>query len=154
MQEGKEWKTAFRTRYRSYEWLVMPFGLSGAPATFQRYINYILREFLDKCVSAYIDDILIYTSGSLQEHQKKVLDVMQKIKEAELPLEIKKCKFDQKEVKYLGYVIKAGVGVSVDPDKIEAIKSWEPPTSIKGVQGFTGFANYYREFIPGFSDIA
>jgi hypothetical protein len=68
IQEGDEWKTAFQTRFRSFEWLVTPFGLTGAPATFQRYINSALREFLDVCVAAYIDDVIIFTTGSLEEH--------------------------------------------------------------------------------------
>ncbi len=76
MAKGEEWKTAFRTRYGLFEWLVMPFGLSGAPASFQRYINYLLREFLDDFVSAYIDDIIIYTAGSLEEHRAKVRQVL------------------------------------------------------------------------------
>ena len=64
LAKGEEWKTAFRTRYGLYEWMVTPFGLTGAPATFQRYINWALREYLDDFCTAYIDDILIYTSGT------------------------------------------------------------------------------------------
>lgn len=72
IKEGEEWKTAFRTRYGLFEYLVTPFGLTGAPATFQRYINNTLREFLDEFCSAYIDDVLIYSDGSLSDHREKV----------------------------------------------------------------------------------
>jgi len=79
IKEGDEWKTAFRTRYGLYEWLVTPFGLTGAPATFQRYINWVLREFLDDFVTAYIDDILIYTDGTLEDHRQQVNLVLDKL---------------------------------------------------------------------------
>jgi transposase InsO family protein len=154
IQEGDEWKTAFRTRFGSFEWLVTPFGLTGAPATFQRYINSVLREFLDICVAAYIDDVIIFTNGSLEEHRKQVLQVLNKLAEAGLQLDINKCEFEQKRVKYLGYIVDSEQGICVDPEKVEAIKAWEPPTSVRGVRGFLGFANYYREFIPQFSRIA
>ncbi|KAF4492009.1 Transposon Tf2-6 polyprotein [Colletotrichum fructicola Nara gc5] len=154
MREGDEWKTAFRTRYGLFEWLVTPFGLTGAPATFQRYINHVLREYLDDFVSAYIDDILIFTDGTLHDHRQKVLKVLQKLQEAGLQLDVDKCEFEQKRVKYLGYIVDVDSGISVDPDKIEAIEHWETPTTIRGVRGFLGFANYYRDFIPDFSTTA
>ncbi|KAK1914304.1 hypothetical protein P3342_007550 [Pyrenophora teres f. teres] len=105
IKEGDEWKTAFRTRFGSFEWQVTPFGLTGAPATFQRYINDVLREFLDEFVSAYIDDVIIFTNGSLDEHRQQVLRVMKKLQEAGLQLDIDKCEFEQKRVKYLGYIV-------------------------------------------------
>ncbi|KAF7137122.1 hypothetical protein CNMCM5793_007186 [Aspergillus hiratsukae] len=154
IKEGDEWKTAFRTRFGSFEWLVTPFGLTGAPATFQRYINSVLREFLDVCVSAYIDDVIIFTNGSLQEHRSQVMQVLKKLEEAGLQLDINKCEFEQKRVKYLGYIVDSEQGICVDPEKVEAIKAWEPPSTVRGVRGFIGFANYYREFIPRFSEIA
>lgn len=154
IKEGDEWKTAFRTRFGSFEWCVTPFGLTGAPATFQRYINQVLREFLDDFVSAYIDDVIIFTNGSLQEHRNQVLQVMKKLTDAGLQLDIDKCEFEQKQVKYLGYIIDSEKGVSVDPEKITAIRTWEAPSTVRGVRGFVGFANYYREFIPKFADIA
>jgi predicted aspartyl protease len=154
VREGDEWKTAFRTRYGLYEWLVTPFGLTGAPATFQRYINWTLREYLDEFVSVYIDDVLIYTDGSLEDHRNKVKLVMQRLNQAGLQLDINKCEFEQKQVKYLGYIIDTEIGVSVDPEKVAAIRNWQPPTTIRGVRGFIGFVNYYRDFIPAFSNVA
>lgn len=154
VKEGDEWKTAFRTRYGLYEWLVTPFGLTGAPATFQKYINWVLREYLDNFVTAYIDDILIYSSGSIEDHRSKVNGVLDRLKVAGLTLDIDKCEFEQKRVKYLGYVVDTEQGIMVDPDKVKAIQEWEPPTSVRGVRGFLGFANYYREFIPSFAEIS
>ena len=82
--EGDEWKTAFRTRYSLYEWLVTPFGLTNGPATFQRYINYTLHEYLDKFISAYLDDTLIYIDGSLEDYQHKVKLVLKRLQKAGL----------------------------------------------------------------------
>ncbi|KAJ6436365.1 retrovirus polyprotein [Purpureocillium lavendulum] len=152
--EGDEWKTAFRTRYGLYEWLVTPFGLTGAPATFQRYINHTLREFLDEFCSAYIDDILIYSSGSLADHRKKVKQVLARLRDAGLQIDIDKCEFEATSVKYLGFIVEAGKGIRVDPEKVRAIQEWEAPRSARAVRSFLGFANYYRQFIPKFSNIA
>jgi transposase InsO family protein len=154
IKEGDEWMTAFRTRYGLYEWLVTPFGLTGAPATFQRYINYILRDLLDLVCSAYMDDVIIYTNGSRKEHRKQVREVISRLKKAGLQLDIDKSEFETKVVKYLGYMVEAGVGISVDPEKIAALRNWESPTTVRGVRGFLGFANFYREFVPDYADIA
>src|SRR5271163_2167307 len=151
--EGEEWKTAFRTRYGLFEWLVTPFGLTGAPATFQRYINWVLREYLDEFCSAYIDDILIFSSGSLADHRNKVKKVLQRLRDAGLQLDIAKCEFEVQTVRYLGFVIEAGAGVSMEPEKVKAIMEWEAPHSTRGVRAFVGFANYYRRFIDGFSTL-
>jgi hypothetical protein len=151
--EGEEWKTAFRTRYGLFEWLVTPFGLTGAPATFQRYINWVLREYLDEFCSAYIDDILIFSSGSLSDHRDKVKKVLRRLQEAGLQLDITKCEFEVKTVRYLGFIIEAGVGISMEPEKVKAIMEWEAPHSTRGVRAFVGFANYYWRFIHGFSTL-
>ncbi len=119
--EGDEWKTAFRTRYGLYEWLVTPFGLTNGPATFQRYINYTLREYLDEFVSAYLDDTLIYTDGSLEDHRHKVKLVLKRLQEARLQLDIDKCEFECKSVKYLGFLIEVGKGFRMDPEKVTVI---------------------------------
>ncbi|KAI1687666.1 Pol protein [Pyrenophora tritici-repentis] len=152
--KGEEWKTAFRTRYGLFEWRVAPFGLTGAPAAFQRYVNGVLQDYLDDFVSAYVDDILIYSSGSLQDHREKVGKVLQRLIDAGLQIDIDKCEFETKRVKYLGYIVEAEVGIRVDPEKIIAIREWATPTSVKAIRAFIGFANFYRVFIPNFSDIA
>jgi hypothetical protein len=154
VKAGEEWKTAFRTRYGLFEWLVTPFGLTGAPATFQRYINHTLRGYLDEFCSAYIDDILIYSSGSLADHQEKVKKVLIRLREAGLQVDINKCDFQAKSVKYLGFIVEVGRGIKVDPEKVQAIQLWETPKTVKGIRSFVGFANYYRQFIPQFSALA
>lgn len=152
--KGDEWKTAFRTRYGLYEWKVCPFGLANAPATFQRYINWALREYLDDFCSAYVDDILVFTSGSLQDHREKVKKVLSRLGEHGLPLDIKKCEFETKVTKYLGYIIEVGKGVRMDPEKTKAIREWASPRTVKGVRSFLGFCNYYRLFIQDYATVA
>ncbi|XP_044714694.1 reverse transcriptase (RNA-dependent DNA polymerase) domain-containing protein [Hirsutella rhossiliensis] len=153
MAPGHEWKTAFRTRFGLYEWLVCPFGLSGAPASFQRYMNSVLREWLDDFVTAYLDDVLIYSSGSKADHEAKVRKVLQALADAGLHLDPAKCEFSVQEVKYLGFIVNAGKGIACDPEKQRAIREWEAPTTVKGVRSFLGFANYYRIFIPDYAKI-
>jgi hypothetical protein len=151
--KGQEWMTAFRTRYGLYEWLVTPFGLANAPSTFQKYINYALRDYLDEFCSAYIDDVLVYTNGPLKKHREQVRRVLAKLQDAGLQLDIDKCEFEVQSTKYLGFILEAGKGVRMDPEKVKAVIEWEAPRSIKGVQSFIGFANFYRRFIDKFSDI-
>jgi hypothetical protein len=152
--EGQEWMTAFRTRFGSYEWLVTPFGLANAPSTFQRYINWALREFLDDFASAYLDDVLIFTEGSLHKHHNHVRQVVERLQEAGLNLELSKCEFDVQRTKYLGFILEARKGISMDPEKVQAIREWQPPTTVKGVRGFLGFANFYRKFIKNFAALS
>ena len=97
----------------------MPFGLANAPGSFQHYVNDVLRPYLDLFVSAYIDDILVY-SNSLKEHRKHVRTVLEALREAGLQLDIDKCEFHTTEVLYLGLIITMN-GIRIDPKKIEAI---------------------------------
>ena len=150
--EGDEWLTAFRTRLGLFEWNVLPFGLSNGPGTFQRFINHVLREYLDVFCSAYVDDVLVY-SDSRKEHRKHVNMVLEKLLDAGLHVDIHKCEFEVQETKYLGFIVKAGKGIRMDPEKTKAILEWTTPTSVKAVRRFVGFANYYRQFIDEFSDI-
>ncbi|KAF4311030.1 hypothetical protein GTA08_BOTSDO13446 [Botryosphaeria dothidea] len=112
-----------------------------------------IRDFLDDFVSAYVDDILIFTDGSRREHREKVDKVLEKLDAAGLQLDLKKCEFEVQSTKYLGYIIEAGKGIYMDPEKIKAIQEWKAPTTAKGVLGFLGFANFYRRFIKGFSNL-
>jgi hypothetical protein len=153
MKAGEEWKTAFRTRFGLFEWLVMPFGMTNAPSTFQRYINWTLRKYLDDFVSAYLDDVLIYTDGSLAQHRAHVNMVLDALGEAGLQLDIKKCEFEVKSTKYLGFIINAGKGLCMDPEKVKAVREWKAPTTVKGVRSFLGFANFYRRFIKDFAGV-
>lgn len=147
--QGHEWLTAFITRFGLYESLVTPFGLQGAPATFQNYVNDLLYDMLDEYATAYLDDILIY-SGTLDDHVKQVREVLKRLIDAGLQVDISKCEFHTKKTKYLGLIIKPG-GIEMDPEKVEAVRTWEPPQSRRQLQRFLGFANFYRRFIRDFS---
>lgn len=129
MREGDEWLTAMKTRFGLFEWLVSLFGVAGAPAAWQKFMNSSLKEFED-FVTAYLDDILIYTKGSLQEHQARVDEVLTKLASLNLQIDPEKCVFDSKSVLYLGMVIEAGAGVRPDPEKLAALRDWEPLTSV------------------------
>ncbi|CCE29272.1 uncharacterized protein CPUR_02965 [Claviceps purpurea 20.1] len=154
MALGEEWKSSFRTRLGAYEWLVCPFGLTGAPAHFQRWINAVLGDALDVFCSAYMDDVTIYTDGDEADHFAKVNLVLSRMLAAGLIIDLAKCAFNVTQVKYLGFIVEAGVGIKVDPEKVEAISAWEEPTNASAVRSFLGFANFYREFAPHFADIA
>ena len=151
--EGDEWKTAFRTRYGHFEYQVMPFGLSNAPATFQGYVNKILAEKLDIFVIVYLDDILIYTEDPGQPHVEAVRWVLDQLRKHSLFANLKKCRFHQDEVRFLGYVV-SSKGISMEAERIEVVRKWPEPKSVRDIQVFLGFANFYRRFIQGFSEIA
>jgi len=149
---GDEWKTAFITRFGLYECLVANFGMTGAPSSFQHYINHTLFDILDKFVTAYLDDILIF-SKTRAEHRRHVREVIQRLIKAGLTIDIRKCEFGVQETKYLGLIISTS-GIKMDPEKVSAITSWKPPETLKDLQRFVGFANFYRRFIKNFSRIA
>ena len=154
MRHGDESLTAFRTRLGSFEWLVTPFGLCGAPASFQRYINHVLQRWLGVSCSAYLDDVIIYTDGSQEDHRKTVCQILTALSEAGLQLDWEKSEFEATNVKYLGFIISPQKGISADPDKLRAVREWEAPTNLKGVRSFLGFANFYRQFVKDYSKIA
>lgn len=152
MHPDSEDLTTFRTRYGSYKYKVMPFGLSGGPATFQRFVNSHLIGYLDEFCHAYIDDILIF-SNSIEEHEAHVKKVLSKLREIGLQADLKKCEFHVPRTKYLGFIV--GVdGIAVDPDKVTTVENWETPKTLKGVQAFLGFCNFYRKFVKDYSRIA
>uniref|UniRef100_A0A3B3HZ14 Gypsy retrotransposon integrase-like protein 1 n=1 Tax=Oryzias latipes TaxID=8090 RepID=A0A3B3HZ14_ORYLA len=152
VKEGDEWKTAFNTPLGHYEYLVMPFGLTNAPAVFQRLVNDVLRDFLNRFVFVYLDDILIYSSNQTQ-HEQHVRQVLTRLLENKLFVKAEKCEFHVNSVQFLGYIIEAG-RIRPDPSKIEAVANWEPPNNRKKLQQFLGFANFYRRFIRNYSSIA
>ena len=151
IRPGDEWKTAFRTRYGHFEYTVMPFGLTNAPAIFQHMANDIFRDFLDVFTIVYLDDILIY-STTQEEHDRHVRQVLQRLRKYGLFAKLEKCTFDQRHVEFLGYVI-SQQGISMDPSKVQTILDWQTPISIRDVQCFLGFANFYRKFIKNYSKI-
>jgi transposase InsO family protein len=144
-------KTAFNTRYGQYEFLVMPFGLTGAPSTFMSLMNNILHPYLDDFVVAYLDDVLIY-SKTLEEHLVHVRKVLETLRTHKLYAKESKCEFLQKEVTFLGYIVGAD-GLKVDPGKVDAVKVWPVPTNISEVRSFLGFVGFYRKFIQNHSKV-
>src|SRR6185369_9810396 len=151
--KGFEWLTAFKTRYGLYEYTVMPFGLTNAPATFQTVINRALHEYLDVFVTAYLDDVLVYSRGTLEEHVEHVKKVLRKLKEYKLYLQPQKCEFHTKETDFLGFVI-SDKGIKMDPKKVQTVQEWPTPKTVRDVQSFLGFANFYRKFIRDYSRIS
>lgn len=149
--KGDEWKTAFRTRYGHFEYNVMPFGLTNAPATFQAFLNDVLRECLDEFVVIYLDDILIYSSDE-ESHILHVRKVLELLMAADLQVNPEKCEFHKRKVEFLGYVI-SPEGISMDPKKVEVILAWPSPKSVRDIQVFLGFANFYRRFVEFFSQV-
>jgi len=152
MAEGEEWKTGFKSRYRLYEYAVMPFGLCNAPSTFQGMIKDVFRDMLDVGVIAYMDDILIYCE-TIEGHVAMVGKVMDTLRKAGLCVSIKKSTFHVREVEFPGYQI-SDHGISMTTKKVEEITVGSPPQGVVDVQSFMGFANFYRRFIKGFSKIA
>uniref|UniRef100_A0A8C7WS22 Gypsy retrotransposon integrase-like protein 1 n=1 Tax=Oryzias sinensis TaxID=183150 RepID=A0A8C7WS22_9TELE len=152
VREGDEWKTAFKTPLGHFEYLVMPFGLTNAPAVFQALVNDVLRDFLNRFVFVYLDDILIY-SPSLDSHVQHVHQVLQRLLENKLYVKAEKCEFHVPKVSFLGFVIERG-HVIMDPTKVSVIKEWPRPKSRKDLQRFLGFANFYRRFMRNYSIIA
>ncbi|KAL5594183.1 uncharacterized protein BROUX77_007530 [Berkeleyomyces rouxiae] len=154
LKEGSEAYTAFRTHLGAYEWLVTPFGLTGAPAAFQRFINHVLSRWLGISCSAYLDDVVIYSSDSRKEHRNLVCQIIRALGDAGLQLDWDKSEFESPSIKYLGFIVEPGSGIRADPDKVKAIQEWEAPTSVRGVRSFLGFANFYRCFVPEYSTVA
>ncbi len=151
IRQGDEWKTTFNTPTGHYEYLVMPFGLTNAPAVFQALINYVLRDMLNQFAFVYLDDILIFSSSPNEhvEHIKKVLNCL--LKNA-LYVKPEKCEFHVTQVQFLGFIITPG-HVQMDPRKVKAVTDWPTPSSLKEVQRFLGFANFYRKFILNLSSV-
>ncbi|GJW06776.1 putative reverse transcriptase domain-containing protein [Tanacetum coccineum] len=145
-------KTAFRTRYGHYEFQVMSFGLTNAPAVFMDLMNRVCKPYLDKFVIVFIDDILIY-SKSKKEHEEHLRQILKLLKKEELYAKFSKCEFWISRVQFLGHVIDCR-GIHVDPAKIESIKDWASPKTPTEIRQFLGLAGYYRRFIEGFSKIA
>jgi hypothetical protein len=138
-------KTAFRTRYGLFEFTVLPFGLTNAPSTFMALMNDVFRQHLDVFVIIYLDDILIY-SRTKEEHLNHIRIVLETLRQHQLYAKMSKCDFCLDRVDYLGHILST-LGLSVEPEKISAIKDWPVPKSKTDVQSFLGMVNFYRRFI-------
>jgi hypothetical protein len=149
--KGDEWKMAFRTKYGLYEYLVILFGLTNAPASFQRWMNEVLSDYLDVFCIAYLDDILIYLDN-IKQYCQYIKMILERVEEVGSRLKASKCEFHTDRMEYLGYIISPS-GIQMDPEKVRAVAEWREPMNVKGVQSFLGFANFHRRFIRDFSKI-
>ena len=145
-------KTAFRTRYGHYEFLVLPFGLTNAPATFMHLMQSIFGAHLDDFVIVFLDDILIF-SKTLAEHKKHVRRVLELLRANKLYAKKSKCEFFKSSISFLGHVV-GEKGVSMEKEKVKAIVDWPTLTNVAAVRSFLGLAGYYRRFVKDFSKIA
>jgi hypothetical protein len=146
--------TAFKCRYGTFVWNVLPFGLQSGPAHFQQYINHLLGNALDQYTTAYADDVLIY-SDTAQEHIEHVNEIIQRLHRGGLQGDIKKSSFMATKVDYLGLVLEAGKGLSIHPNKVSAIWAWKPSDlkSRKAVRSFLGLVNFVRLFCDHASEL-
>jgi len=145
-------KTTFRTRYRHYDYTVMPFSVTNAPGVFMEYMNRIFHAYLDRFMVVFIDDILIY-SKTEEEHAEHLKFILPVLKEKKLFAKLSKCEFWLKEVSFLGHVI-SGKGIAVDPSKVDVVSRWETPKSVTEIISFLGLVGYYKRFTEGFSKLA
>ena len=145
-------KTAFRTRYGLFEYSVVPFGLTGAPAAFMKWMQQLFHHLLDKSVVVFLDDILIY-SKTEEEHKQHLLQVLDILRKNQLYAKLPKCQLFKRSVNFLGHVLDEH-GLSMEKDKVKAIQEWPRPKNRKEILSFLGLAGYYRRFIKNFSQLA
>lgn len=135
-----------------FEYKVMPLGLCNAPSVFQRMMNTIFYDMLDKGVIIYLDDVLIYAETE-EELERLTKEVLKRLRKHKLFVKPGKCRFKTQRVDFLGVIIIPG-SIEMDPGKVDAIKDWPAPTKIKEMQSFLGFCNFYRRFIPSYSHLS
>jgi hypothetical protein len=139
--DGNKWKTAFQTRYGSYEFLIMHYSLTNTPTSFQRFMNNVFKDMLDMCIVIYLDNILIY-SDDPAKHNDHVRKVLHCLCTNNLYAKIEKCKFSVTTTSFLGFVI-SPEGLQMDDSKIQVIRDWPTPQKVKDVQLFLSFTNFY-----------
>ncbi|XP_036947992.1 uncharacterized protein LOC119016325 [Acanthopagrus latus] len=149
-EEDKE-KTAFICPLGFYQFERMPQGITGAPATFQRVMEKAVGDMHLLEVLVYLDDIIVF-GKTLEEHEQRLLKVLDRLEEIGLKVSIDKCQFCQPQVKYVGHIVSVD-GIATDPEKVEAVKHWKAPTHLKPLKSFLGFCSYYRRFIANYSAI-
>ncbi|MBW0512708.1 hypothetical protein O181_052423 [Austropuccinia psidii MF-1] len=149
INESHEHLKFFRTKYGSFEYLVIPFGLTNAPASFQNLVNEIFQDLLDVYVVVYLDDIMVF-SKSEEDHVTHVSTVVSRLTANNLFSKASKCLFHVSSVEYRGYVVYSE-GLKMDQEKVQKILNWPPPRNVKALHFFLGFANFYRPFIKNYS---
>ena len=149
MKEDDIPKTAFRTHRGHFEFVVMPFGVSNAPATFQRLMNKVFAKELDAFILVYLDDILVF-SRTKEEHLEHIRTALGRLRDAKIYARLHKCEFYKDKVEYLSFDVSAR-GVQPSFDKVRAVVEWPKPSSVKDVRSFLGLAGFYRRFIKNFS---
>ena len=145
-------KTAFKTRWGLFEYLVMPFGVTNAPAQFMHLMNDVLLDFLDTFVMVFLDDILVY-SKSVEEHAQHLRSVLEKLRQYQLFAKAPQCCFAVFEIDFLGQKV-TPAGMSPTEEKIRDVKEWQRPNDVTDVRSFLGFANFYRRYIYKFAEIS
>ena len=149
-----EWKAAFITNKGLYEPRVMFFGLTNSLATFQTMMNAIfLEEIQEGWVTIYMDNILIHTADNIEDHQKKVHRILDKLRQNDLFLKPEKCLFEKRTMEFLGIVLEKGT-IQMDSTKVKGVADWPRPQMVKDIRAFLGFTGFYRYFIPNYSAIA
>jgi len=144
-------KTAFSTPFGHYEFKVLSFGLTNAPATFQAVMNDIFRPYIGKFVLVYLDDILVF-SKSPEEHVQHLQLVLQRLRDHDLYAKSAKCSFNQPELEFLGHVVGSD-GIKVDPKKTAVVRDWAVPQNISELRSFLGLTNYFRRFVQGYANL-
>ena len=151
LEEEDKCKTAFITKYGLFEFDRMPFGLTGAPGTFSRVMQLVLWGLSWKTVLSFLDDCLVL-GKDFDDHLCNLREVLARFFKFSLKLKPKKCKLFQTKVNFLGKVV-SKEGVSIDPEKVEAVQKWPTPKSVWEVESFLGFTNYHREHIEGYAEL-
>ena len=147
---GDQHKTAFTTPFGLFQFQVMPFGLNGAPASFQRMMDRVVDDLQD-FVAAYLDDLIVH-SNTCEDHLKHVRVIMQRQRETGLTVKPTKCQFGVEQCVYLGHVVGGGT-VRPEASKVKTVEEFAVPTTKKGVRAFLGLTGYYRKFIPNYSSV-
>jgi len=153
IKEGDEWKTAFTTHVGSYKPVVMFFGMTNSPATFQGMMNEILRDMINEGkVAAFVDDVLIGTETK-EGHDELVEEVLKRLEENDLYMKPEKCAWKVQKVNFLGVVIGQGK-IEIEEDKVAGVLNWPTSKTVRDVRKFLGLANYYRRFVKDFAKLA
>ena len=153
IKEGDKWKAVFMTPEGSFELTVMFFGLTNSPATFQAMMNKLLRDLINtEKIAVFINDVIVGTEIE-EEHEELVKEVIRRLEENDLYVKLEKCKWEVREVEFLGVVI-GPEGIKMEKEKVKGVLEWPTPKCVKDIQKFLGLANYYRRFIEGFATVA